>query len=869
MGQFDTHGGYFAPKDYFRVNTGGSHEENPNGGVQVGVDPNGVPNMLEEGEPVYKDYVYSDNIRADAKFLEENHIPVKFAGKLYSEIADKFVDEAEERPNDPISNNGLNAMLLRLAEAQEAQKAAQEQAELEEELANLSPEELEQLEMMLAQGQPEVPQEEMIPEEQMGPAMPVEQAPMQMPVMGCGGFLRKYDEGGPLGNGNIEDNLDDILARIQAANAMRSSYDEAVRELNTAKGALSRQKFGYYLTGRNSSNTNKAVRNLEEKLIQQLSTLSDNEGGIYTDPNSSYSKAMNTSIQQTRDALKKARERQAKYDARIAKKQSVVDEAQGKVDRSFATLQAVSSGLPYIYNPTPSNSESVSSPVQQRDSIVTTPLRTQIDTFAVPTYTPADSAAWLVDNYIDEIDREYTEPQNVEKPASSSVKLSGGLGHIVSGYNEDSFGGYARGGQMNRFDNGGWEKFLADLNNYSISRNRSNAQGKYRIDRGFPLYGYKDIYTLEQSDPYKAFTQYVLNNPNDENVQKYLRTLDAGTADWTEKLFDGDTLKSNWKSLYDARRNDQKGGIYHFSGAWDNLDDLSALARQRVAAVNAPVGFGDGFNVITPNGTLLGMPATVAARNTKADNAVTEPAEDVAPVRQNYVPLPTAGRYAKALGAAALGLYDLAQEPYKYQFPEIRPQAPWGTVNYQPLVYNPMDWAIPYNAQMAQTNAALRSLKGNPISLGQNVIGLDKVATENTGNAMNQTWSANNQHRNEIIAGNNQTEGARAGFDYGVSKDRALLFDQAARMNFQKELYRQRLNQEEETAKYTALGNQINTGLDALAGIGTENFRMNQVNTNTALQGYQVVPNGMGGYKLVPSKNITACGGTLLKKHKK
>ena len=33
MSKFDTHGGYFAPKDYTRINEGGSHEENPNGGV--------------------------------------------------------------------------------------------------------------------------------------------------------------------------------------------------------------------------------------------------------------------------------------------------------------------------------------------------------------------------------------------------------------------------------------------------------------------------------------------------------------------------------------------------------------------------------------------------------------------------------------------------------------------------------------------------------------------------------------------------------------------------------------------------------------------------------------------------------------------
>ena len=147
--EFNIHGGYFSPPGFLKVETGGSHDENPNGGVQIGVDEQGIPNMLEEGEPVYDDYVYSDNITADKSILEQFHLPEKYAGKLYSEIADAFVDEAEDRPLDPISNNGLRVMLGRLANAQEQQKANQEQDEIEKELADMSPEELTELEQIL------------------------------------------------------------------------------------------------------------------------------------------------------------------------------------------------------------------------------------------------------------------------------------------------------------------------------------------------------------------------------------------------------------------------------------------------------------------------------------------------------------------------------------------------------------------------------------------------------------------------------------------------------------------------------------------------------------------------------------------------
>lgn len=202
--KFNTHGGYFAPRGYSKVEAGGKHHENPNGGVQYGVDAQGVPNMLEEGEPVYDDFVYSDNIEADADFLAKYNLPAKFAGKLYSEIADAFVDEAAERPLDPTSNNGLNKMLARLADAQEAQKQSQQQNDLQTELDGLSPEEMQQLQTMLAgsgqeQGQPmgmEDPtmmQQQMVAQQQM---MPQETAMVPEGVMARGGFIRRFDEGG-------------------------------------------------------------------------------------------------------------------------------------------------------------------------------------------------------------------------------------------------------------------------------------------------------------------------------------------------------------------------------------------------------------------------------------------------------------------------------------------------------------------------------------------------------------------------------------------------------------------------------------------------------------------------------------------------
>lgn len=207
MVDYNTHGGYFAPQGLMKINEGGSHEENPNGGVQLGVDQQGIPNLVEEDEMVYNDFVYSDNIKADGGFLEKNNLPKKYAGKFYSEIAEALCDEIGEQ-NDPISLNGLNASLGRLANSQEEQKAAEEEAKLMKMLQEMSPEELAALEQALVEQQ--APEQQVVPEEQIQPEVVPEQvgaeevAPEQIapavPMMANGGLLNTFDGGGRVGS---------------------------------------------------------------------------------------------------------------------------------------------------------------------------------------------------------------------------------------------------------------------------------------------------------------------------------------------------------------------------------------------------------------------------------------------------------------------------------------------------------------------------------------------------------------------------------------------------------------------------------------------------------------------------------------------
>jgi len=852
MSKFDTHGGYFAPKDYLRVNEGGSHEENPNGGVQIGVDPEGNPNLLEEGEPVYKDYVYSDNIEAEEQFLVDNNLPKKYAGKLYSKIADDLFSEAEERPLDPISRNGLEALLGRLADAQEGQKQAKEQRELEDELAQLSPEELEQLEAMLAQtsgtdqdgGAAGLPVSEIVPEEQMtGPAEPMPAE--EMPMMDNGGFLRTFASGGP--KKNMEDDVESILASLAESNAARAQYDAARQTLQRAQGDLWRRKAGDYLFRRNGRILNSAINAQEKNLLQQYQEFAENEGGIYSDPNSPYSKRMATAIRQTAKGLRDLREEKDKTDARIAVEERKVSDAEKSLSNAYLRYQGKTGGFPSLIVP-----PQVPTPSIIVDEVVAQPDSSQI------VQAPIAPAAPIV-----------TTPK--VQAEDFSVE-------------EIDFGPFLKyGGEINRFDEGGFERLMNALRRYDRSTRRGGIAGTYAIDRNFPLgTEFKTIEDLENSEAYRKFTDYVVDHYQDPEVQAYLRLLDERTHAGVQKLFNGNALRPDWEQMYRRRRGDHLGGIYHFSTNVDNLARQVAPTQAQQPVASLPRVIGPLFDFATgtaysPEGANLGMPdfklhvpqsaleADTRFRISRGDtrpfnevyentlvdfgrnptNTGNEVAGDMMDER-NVNLLPTWPRYAGAIGSGLLGLYNAFQQPDRYTAPHINPQLPEGRINLQNQVYNPIDQNMIANAQIAQGNATNRALRNSGIgpSTGAAILAADNNLTGNLGTGFIQAWDANNQRRNAVIAANNQAEAQRAQFDYTVDAARKDAINRLAPYNAQNDLMVQRLNNQAEAEKYQAISNQISNGLQALSGIGQENFAMNQINTNPAYLGYRVGPNG-------------------------
>lgn len=108
------------------VGEGGSHEENPLSGVPMGLAPDGQPNLVEEGEVVFNNYVFSNRLHPTEKMLKQYNIPLKYKDHTFASIAEKINKEPKERPNDPIAKRGLLANMGKLMQAQEEVRAKKE-----------------------------------------------------------------------------------------------------------------------------------------------------------------------------------------------------------------------------------------------------------------------------------------------------------------------------------------------------------------------------------------------------------------------------------------------------------------------------------------------------------------------------------------------------------------------------------------------------------------------------------------------------------------------------------------------------------------------------------------------------------------------
>jgi hypothetical protein len=107
-------------------NEGGSHEQNPLGGIPQGMGDNGQMNTVEEGEGRMGDMIYSDRIPLPEEAVLAVGLPRKFAGKTPAQALAE-IDKIFKDRNDRAAQETKADFAEKIAQAQELVKAQQEE----------------------------------------------------------------------------------------------------------------------------------------------------------------------------------------------------------------------------------------------------------------------------------------------------------------------------------------------------------------------------------------------------------------------------------------------------------------------------------------------------------------------------------------------------------------------------------------------------------------------------------------------------------------------------------------------------------------------------------------------------------------------
>jgi len=185
--------------DLTRFDAGGTHEQNPNGGVPQGMAPDGSQNVVEQGESKKGNFIYSNRIELDKGLVKQFSLPGYVSGKSVSD-ASKAIDDKFKDRSDKYAQETKKTLLDRLANAQEYLKQ-QEQASIDktnESMQANSQQIPDQMNGQIPEGMEEYaegansnPQEEQMEQMQGQQPMP------PSPIAAFGGYQQKmYVDGG-------------------------------------------------------------------------------------------------------------------------------------------------------------------------------------------------------------------------------------------------------------------------------------------------------------------------------------------------------------------------------------------------------------------------------------------------------------------------------------------------------------------------------------------------------------------------------------------------------------------------------------------------------------------------------------------------
>lgn len=233
-GDIQNHGADFTT-GLTEINAGGSHEDSPYDGVQVGISKeNGQPNLVEEGETIFNDYVFSKRINVDDQTKKRFHLGKKVQIS-YADLSKRLQKESLERPNDPISQAALRKQMQALAEEQERQKSDIQAKEMQAAFEALPPEQQQAIMQQMAMDQQEAQQQVQQAEQQNIEQQPVieegQQQPdegqmmnvqmqqqmqpqMQEQINAYGGKVNRFGDGGETNAAKIKRNIYNTLPNI-------------------------------------------------------------------------------------------------------------------------------------------------------------------------------------------------------------------------------------------------------------------------------------------------------------------------------------------------------------------------------------------------------------------------------------------------------------------------------------------------------------------------------------------------------------------------------------------------------------------------------------------------------------------------------
>lgn len=109
-----------SPAGFININEGGKHSQNPFGGVQMGVDNQGIPNLVEEGEVIYNDYVYSNTLKIPKSYREKYKLGKTLV--TFADVARDIQKGIDETPNDPITKRGVESRMEELRQIHEEER---------------------------------------------------------------------------------------------------------------------------------------------------------------------------------------------------------------------------------------------------------------------------------------------------------------------------------------------------------------------------------------------------------------------------------------------------------------------------------------------------------------------------------------------------------------------------------------------------------------------------------------------------------------------------------------------------------------------------------------------------------------------------